>query len=325
MDNPLKDLPKNQRNVLIVVGVGAVGYVAWRWMNNSGGETESVPTTSSTDDEMSGTGIIGSNVGGSENVGNSSNTETGITSNDKWYSEAVDRLANAGWNAQAVQSALGEFLTGQSLDAEEARIVRAAVGAMGGYPPNGPNSVVVTPGTTDASKLKAPTNLKVTGKTATTVSLSWSPVEGAKEYRVYRSGSVSNVGASADTKIQIGGLTPGKSYTFSVAAGLGGGKMGPRSTGVNAKTEAQKLVKPTGLKISSVGKTSARLTWSPTYPNEYLIRRSGSSQTWESVDAVYAFSGLKSGTKYSVQVAAVSPGTRTPGPWSNYVSFTTKR
>ena len=83
---------------------------------------------------------------------------------------------------------------------------------------------------------------------------------------------------------------------------------------------------PTGLSVSNVAKTSAFLRWKPVSgAGGYLYRRSGSSQTWETVDAGTALTGLKPGTRYSFQVAAVAPNTRTPGPWSSYVTFTTKR
>lgn len=326
MENPIKGLDAKNKKLLIGVGVVAAGYVVWKWSQTSGSSDDVTTVTSGTDADLPGTGIIGSNVGGSENVGNSSNTGSNeIDSNNEWFTEAVERLSNGGWNAQAVQSALGEFLTGQALDTSEVAIVRAAVGAMGGYPPSGPMSIKETAGVTDVSKLPAPTGLKVAGKTSTTVDLTFNAVPGAKHYRAYRSGTSQNVGSSVDTKVRIAGLEPGKSYTFYVAAGLDGGKMGPRSSGLTVKADSKSLSAPSGLKVSSVGKTSAKLTWSPTYPNEYMIRRSGSSSTWESVDTHFTATGLKPKTRYSYQVAAVKPGTRTPGPWSSYVTFTTKR
>lgn len=326
MENPLKGIKPGQKKALVVVGVGAAAFVTYKWFtNSSSADTAPTTVTSSTDADGAATGIIGSNVGGDENVGNSSNSGSSlITTNDAWFNLAVDRLSNAGWNEQVVQSALGEFLAGNALDSSEATIARAAVGAAG-YPPNGPTSIKEAPGVTDASKLKAPTGLKVTATTDSSVDLSWLPVDGATQYRVYRSGASQNVGASADTKAHIGGLEPGKSYTFYVAGGVLNGKMGPRSSGVTAKTEARKLKAPTGLKVSKITKNSAYLTWTPTYPYQYLIRRSGSSSTAESVDAATTLSGLKPGTKYSYQVAAVQEGSRTPGPWSSYVTFTTKR
>lgn len=327
MENPLKGLDPKQKKVLAVVAVGAGAYIAWRWFQTGTASGESA-VTSGVDAETAGTGVIGSNVGGSENVGNSGSVAEGvIASNDKWFAEAVDRLSNAGWSGTAVQSALGDFLTGQALNSDEAKIVRAAVGAMGGYPPQGPTTIKEAAGSapSDESKLKAPTGLKVLSKTSNSVTLAWTAVTGAKSYRVYRKGVIENVGASEDTKIVVGGLQPGTSYTFYVAAGLDGWKAGPRSAGLTVKTDTKKLEAPRNLKVSNIGKTSAFLRWDATYPGQYLVRRSGSSQTWESVDNAFAITGLKPKTKYSYQVCAVQDAGRTPGPWSRYVTFTTKR
>lgn len=322
MDNPIKGIPPKQKRALIVLAVAAGGYVAYRWMTAEPAD-DTVTETSGTDADLAGTGVIGSNVGGNENVGNSSNVgEDEIDTSREWYDMAVEKLSNAGWDAQAVQSALGEFLTGQPLDSGEANIVRAAVGAMGGYPPGGPTTVKETAGPSDASKLTAPANVKAGTKTATTVDLSWSPVTGATSYGVYRSGATQTVAQSTGTSVKIGGLEPGRSYTLYVA-GMVGGKPGPRSTGITIKTGNKALTKPSGLKVSAITKTSARLQWSGTGP--YLIRRSGSSQTWESIDAAMNLTGLKPKTRYSYQVASVVPGSRTPGPYSTYVTFTTKR
>lgn len=326
MENPFNNLSDKQKKIVVAVAVAAGGYVAYRWYQNSANSSGDATTvTSSTDADTAGTGVIGSNVGGDENVGNSNNSGTDqIDTNNEWFSEAVDRLANGGWDTATVQSALGDFLTGQSLTEDEATIVRTAVGAMGGYPPNGPTTIKVVPGTTDASQLKAPTGLKVTGTTDSTVSLSWASVDGAKEYRIYRTGSYANVGSTGGTSFTAGGLAPGTKYTFYVAAGLGSDKMGPRSSGVTVTTASRKLTAPTGLKASALSTSAVKLTWNPVYPGEYMIRRSGSSATQESVDPATTWSGLKKGTRYQFQVAAVKPGTRTPGPWSSYVSVTTK-
>jgi hypothetical protein len=328
VDNPFKSLPPKQKKALVLVGVGAVGYVTWKWLTRDKSTVNAAPTvTSGTDEDPAGTGIIGSNVGGSENVGNSGNTSTDeIDTSRKWYDAAVDKLANAGWNAQAVQSALGEFLTGQPLDADEARMVRAAVGAMGGYPPGGPTTVKETAGPTDVSKLPAPTGLKAVAKSSSVVELSWNAVPGAKQYKVYRSGVVQSVGGTRGTTVtQVGGLDPGASYTFYVAAGLDGDKMGPRSSGASVKVGAKHLTAPTTVKATLIGKSSAHISWAPTYPGKYVVRRSGSAETWESIDTQFSALGLKSKTRYSYQVAAVDPASHKPGPWSSYVTFTTKR
>lgn len=324
MENPLKGLKGNNRKVVIGVAVLGGGYVAWKWMNRSPSDSaDSATVTSSTDADTAATGILGSNVGGSENAGNSSSTETSsVTTNDVWYDTAVTKLESTGWDGVAVQSALGDFVTGQKLTEDEAKIVRAAVGAMGGYPPGGPTTIVVIPGVTDSSKLAAPTGLKVTSTTDSAVNLSWNAVDGAKQYRVYRSGVAQNVAASGDTVAQVGGLEPGKSYTFYVAAGLEGEKMGPRSGGVVGKTGSKKLSAPGGLKVTAKGPTWVTLQWSATYPGKYVVQRLG-GPTQESVDTSQKITGLTANHRYSFRVAAKNGATT--GPWSGYVTVTTPK
>lgn len=328
MDNPVeavKGLKGNQKKVVIFGGIAAVGYIAYRWMNKGSSGSDNTPATTGGTDAPVAEGTAGSNVGGSENVGNSGNNGTTITTNDVWYDTAVTRLANAGWDSATVQSALGDFVTGQKLTEDEAKIVRAAVGAMGGYPPNGPTTITVIPGVTDASKLAAPTGLKVTAHTDTTATLTWNAVTGAKQYRVYRSGAAQNVGGSTDTTAVISGLQPGTKYTLYVAAGVDGEKMGPRSSGVTVTTGSTKLKAPSGLHVTSKTATSVSLAWNPTYPGQYLIQQSGHSGYSESVNASQRITGLQPNHRYSFRVAASQPTSKTPGPWSSYISVTTNK
>jgi hypothetical protein len=325
MDNPVKGLQPKQKKVVIGVAVAAGGYVAYRWYSNRNAVAAAPPTTASTDAATADTGVVGSNVGADQNVGNSTNTGTStFSTNDQWFAEAVNRMSNSGWDAQAVSSALGDFITSQGLTTSEQTIVRAAVGLMGGYPPAGPYTIKEIVGTTDASKLPAPSGLHVTAHTDTTATLAWSAVPSAKQYRVYRSGATANVAASGNTSAQVAGLTPGAKYTFYVAAGLDGDKMGPRSGGVSLTMSATKLKAPTGLKATALSATAVKLTWNATYPGQYVVQKHGSPNLYESVDAATSIGGLKAHTKYSFRVAAVQPAGRTPGPWSGYVSVTTK-
>lgn len=100
-------------------------------------------------------------------------------------------------------------------------------------PLSGPITVKTAP-----IKLKAPTGVKVIGTTRTTVTLRWNPVSGAQYYRVYRSGSSANVGATdaVNHSITIGGLKPNTSYKFEVAADTVNNYPGPKSSSVTGKT-----------------------------------------------------------------------------------------
>src|SRR3546814_4992989 len=59
------------------------------------------------------------------------------TTNDEWNAKAVQALLNIGYDAIAVQNAIGKFLQRRPLNLVEAQLVEAAVAAAG-YPPENP-------------------------------------------------------------------------------------------------------------------------------------------------------------------------------------------
>ncbi len=73
----------------------------------------------------------------------------------------------------------------------------------GGQPPGGP---------------PAPTGLRVSGTTDTSVSLAWSAVSGAAGYHVYRDGTRVTGAPVGGTSYTDGGLAPGTSYSYAVSA-----------------------------------------------------------------------------------------------------------
>lgn len=75
---------------------------------------------------------------------------------------------------------------------------------------------LVGPGGAPAQPPAVPTGLKSTGVTASSVSLSWSAVQGATGYSVYRGGA--KVLDTAATSSTVGGLNPATAYGFQVAA-----------------------------------------------------------------------------------------------------------
>ncbi|MET9506595.1 PHB depolymerase family esterase [Streptomyces sp. NPDC006622] len=85
-----------------------------------------------------------------------------------------------------------------------------------------------------SGSLPAPTALTATGATDTTVTLGWSPVDGAAGYVIHRDGSP--VAAPASTSYTDTGLSPGSTHTYAVAARDADGGAGPLSATVTART-----------------------------------------------------------------------------------------
>lgn len=83
-------------------------------------------------------------------------------------------------------------------------------------------------------KLPAPTGLAPGTPTNTSVPLSWSPVQGAAGYRVFRDGA--QVGAPTGPAFTDTGLAPGTSYKYTVAAVAADGTAGTVSSAVTATT-----------------------------------------------------------------------------------------
>jgi hypothetical protein len=320
-----------KRYVVIPAGLAAA-YIAFRWWQAQQVDDEPAPGADGlySSDDLSEYGL--STTGGSTTVtGNTGSTVTDATNpnvindNAQWTERAVEKLTNQGFDGQAIYLALGEFLARRSLDKTEAAIARAALAAAGQPPVGGPYSVIEA-ATTAPAELKPPTGLKVTATTANSVTLAWDPVVGAGYYRVYRSGSSTNIGATdaGNKTIVISGLQPNTEYTFYVAADTTTGKPGPRSSGVKGRTKAVTLAKPSGLKASSVTKSSFRVTCSKVTGAQYYRWYLNGRPHGASDQPYRDFTSLKSNTTYSVTVAADTTN-QNPGPQSSALRVKTKR
>jgi len=96
----------------------------------------------------------------------------------------------------------------------------------------------------DTTAPTAPANLRVTGKTSTSVSLAWNASSdnvGVTGYIVKYGGSSVNVTGTTAT---VGGLASGTSYTFTVQARDAAGNISPASNAVTATTDAATGVQP---------------------------------------------------------------------------------
>jgi hypothetical protein len=304
--------------ILIPAGIAAA-YVAYRWYSRSR-EEEPAPGSDGlyTSDDLSEYGL--STTGGSTTVtGNTGSVETdgtrsdAIDDNREWANDAVDRLTNQGYSGQAVQAALGEFLARRALDRNEATIVRAAL-AVSGQPPEGRPWSVIEEAGTGTGTLPAPTNLRKTATTSTTVSMQWDPVPGALYYKIFRSDFGNEpTGTSVDTKFTQQGLKSNTAYTFTVRAVGTTNRVGGTSNAVTAKTNAARLTRPTGLKASAITRTSFRVSLTPV-PGAQFYRWKLDGRSIAPSDGPYRdFTGLRANTTHRVTVQA-DTNNQSPGP-----------
>src|SRR5215831_14623294 len=155
-------MKKSTRNWLIIEAVGAAGIVIWYIMR-----AKSQPSSSGVDpatgvpysDEYSGYGGYGVAGGGipqqfgyyDPNTGAYiSGTGAGAQvigpgTNASWAQQVEAYLQSVGYDPVAVAAAIGRYLTGQTLTADEAAIVAAAQGFYGNPPQGAPPISTTTP------------------------------------------------------------------------------------------------------------------------------------------------------------------------------------
>src|ERR1700677_1999519 len=176
-------------------------------------------------------GIGGYGIGTSIPV---TSTNTPVATNAEWAQYAQQFLVNQGYDSMTVGNALGAYITGANVGANE-NIVQAAI-AFEGYPPipgtnneppnintGGPNTGQT--GTTPAtgSKTAGPiSNLEPKRASATSIKATWHAATGATGgYKGALTGPVNKSGTTKSTGVTVTGLKKG-SYNFSVQALPGG-------------------------------------------------------------------------------------------------------
>lgn len=172
-------------------------------------------------------------------------------SNDEWVRQGAEWLvAEKKVSGQAAYVALNKYVNGQSRSYQESSWVEWVIAEKGlppesfsgtpptttSPPPPSTSPPVVKPPAPKPAPvvMKAPTGLKATKSTSTSVTLDWTPVSGAKGYKLYANGKQkgNSVVYSLGT---VTGLAKNTSYKLGVAAIYPGDKMGPTAT-INAHT-----------------------------------------------------------------------------------------
>lgn len=161
----------------------------------------------------------------------------------------------------------------------------------------------------------APTNVKVSDVTVSSLKLTWDTVSNVKEYNVYRDGKkVATVGG---TQFNDTNLVENTSYAYQVEAVGTTGKISEKSTVVKAttqKSEAEDNQKPTApTNVHSMGTTehSVDLMWTKSAHflgvKQYEVYRDGKKvATTEKTS--FKDTGLNAETTYKYSVKAISVG-----------------
>jgi len=158
-----------------------------------------------------------------------------------------------------------------------------------------------------------PTGLTKTAATSTSITISWSAVDGATGYNIYRSTTstgFTQVGTSSTTSFESTGLLAGTTYYFTVAAYNSNGTGTQSASTFSVMTM---LAIPTGLTTMPASTTtSITISWdSVTDATGYYVYRSTSSTgpftqltPGTSTTTSYTDTGITTNTTYYYKVAA---------------------
>lgn len=178
------------------------------------------------------------------------------------------------------------------------------------------------------TKLGQVTGLKASSKTSASVSLTWDKVRNAKGYRVeqYTGGKWVKLANVTANTYNVTGLKASTRYAFRVRAYYSSKVYGAYSSNLWVYTN---LPKVTGLKVSTVTSSSAKLSWSKVSgATSYVVYRSTDGKTWKQIKIVtgtsYTATGLYSGKNYWFRVAAYSNKIKSYGDYSSSVKTTTR-
>jgi len=162
----------------------------------------------------------------------------------------------------------------------------------------------------DTTAPSVPTGLTSPTRTVTQINLSWTGSTddvAVTGYKVYRNGT--QVGTTATTTYSDTGLTPGTSYSYTVAAYDAAGNTSAQTSASAFSTLPDTTAPsvPTGLTSPSKTMTTITLNWTASTDNVavtgYKVYRNG-TQVGSPTTTTYTDTSLTPGTSYSYTVAA---------------------
>lgn len=134
------------------------------------------------------------------------------------YPQTSDAATNSCWDWWGYDSATYAKKSGPQMAAVKAMVDKLGSGSSGG------------------GTLPAPTGLGTSGATDTSMKLAWNAVSGASGYDVFRGGAKVNGSLVTGTSFTDTGLSPGTTYSWTVAAVDSQGRDGAMSAAASGKT-----------------------------------------------------------------------------------------
>jgi chitodextrinase len=187
----------------------------------------------------------------------------------------------------------------------------------------------------DTQPPTAPTNLRVTGTTDTSVSVAWDPSTdegGGVHYRISQDDGYLTWDWYSGPGGTFTGLDQGSTHTFAVRAVDAAGNVSAPSNTITVTLQPGDVTPPTaptGLRVTGVTSSTVSLAWQPASDasgiSYYRIYRNGEFLLgWNDTTTFTDRTGLAPGTTYRYSVAAVDGAPRpNEGPQSDTVIATT--
>ncbi|MBM7770186.1 chitodextrinase [Actinokineospora baliensis] len=244
-------------------------------------------------------------------------TGTSQTTIDLTWDAATDNIGVTAYDiyqgATLAKSVTGTSATidGLTADTEYSFTVRAK-DAAGNTSPASAALTVRTQSTPDTTAPTAPSNLRSTSTTATSISLTWAPATdnvGVTAYEVFE--GTTTVATTSDTTTTITGLTPNTEHTYTVRAKDSAGNISPASAPLNVRTQpapdTTAPTAPSNLRSTGTTPTSITLAWDPATDNVgvtgYQVFE-GSTPIATTTDTTTTITGLTPDTEHTYTVKA---------------------